>query len=191
MNKLLIVSNRLPVTIQKKKGELHFNPSVGGLATGLGSFYKSYDSMWVGWCGIPSEKIDVKEKENIESTLAKEFSSYPVFLSKRNIELYYSEFCNKTLWPLLHGFTQYVTYDKNSWKAYEKVNEIFANCIIEIAEPEDTVWVHDYHLMLLPHLLREKHPNMAIGFFLHTPFPSSDVFRLLPWREEIMCTIFL
>jgi trehalose 6-phosphate synthase/phosphatase len=186
MNRLLIVSNRLPVTVQKKKGRLYFSPSVGGLATGLGSFYKSYDSMWVGWCGIPSEKIDVKEKEKIEITLAKEFSSHPVFLSKRNIELYYGEFCNKTLWPLLHGFTQYVTYDKNSWKAYEKVNEIFADCVLAIAEPEDMVWVHDYHLMLLPHLLREKHPNMTIGFFLHTPFPSSDIFRLLPWREEIL-----
>jgi trehalose 6-phosphate synthase/phosphatase len=186
MNRLLIVSNRLPVTIQKKKGKLSFNQSVGGLATGLGSFYKSFDSMWVGWCGIPSEKIDVKEKEKIEITLAKEFSSHPVFLSKRNIELYYSEFCNKTLWPLLHGFTQYVTYDKNSWKAYEKVNEIFADCVLAIAEPEDMVWVHDYHLMLLPRLLKRKHPNMTIGFFLHTPFPSSDIFRLLPWREEIL-----
>jgi trehalose 6-phosphate synthase/phosphatase len=186
MNRLLIVSNRLPVTVQKKKGKLHFNPSVGGLATGLGSFYKSFNSMWVGWCGIPSEKIDSNEKEIIETKLKQEFSSYPVFLSKRNIESYYSEFCNKTLWPLLHGFTQYATYDKNSWKVYEKVNEIFANCIIEIAKPEDMVWIHDYHLMLLPSLLREEHSDMAIGFFLHTPFPSSDVFRLLPWREEIL-----
>jgi trehalose 6-phosphate synthase/phosphatase len=186
MNRLLIVSNRLPVTIQKKKGKLSFNQSVGGLATGLGSFYKSFDGKWIGWCGIPSEKIDMNEKENIENTLAKEFSSYPIFLSKRNVELYYGEFCNRTLWPLLHGFTQYVKYEKNSWKAYEKVNEIFANCILEIAEPEDMIWVHDYHLMLLPRLLKEEHPNTTIGFFLHTPFPSSDIFRLLPWREEIL-----
>jgi trehalose 6-phosphate synthase/phosphatase len=149
MNRLLIVSNRLPVTIQKKKEKLYFNPSV-------------------------------------ETKLEKEFSNYPVFLSKKNIESYYGEFCNKTLWPLLHGFTQYVTYDRNSWKTYEKVNEVFANGVLEIAEPEDVVWIHDYHLMLLPRLLREEHPDMAIGFFLHTPFPSSDVFRLLPWREQIL-----
>jgi trehalose 6-phosphate synthase/phosphatase len=186
MNRLLIASNRLPVTIQKKKDKLYFNQSVGGLATGLGSFYKSFNSKWIGWCGITSEKIGLAEKKIIETKLAKEFSSYPVFLSKRDVELYYSEFCNKTLWPLLHGFTQYATYDRNSWKVYEKVNEIFANSILEIAEPEDTVWVHDYHLMLLPNLLRKKHPNMAIGFFLHTPFPSPDIFRLLPWREEIL-----
>jgi trehalose 6-phosphate synthase/phosphatase len=187
MNRLLIVSNRLPVTIQKKKGKLSFNPSVGGLATGLGSFHKSFDSKWVGWCGITSEKIDSEEKIAIKTRLKKEFSSYPVFLSKREAELYYSEFCNKTLWPLLHGFTQYATYDRNSWKAYERVNEVFADSLLEIAEPDDMVWVHDYHLMLLPKLLRKKHPNMTIGFFLHTPFPSPDVFRLLPWREEILC----
>jgi trehalose 6-phosphate synthase/phosphatase len=186
MNRLLIVSNRLPVTIQKKKGQLYFNQSVGGLATGLGSFYKSFNSKWVGWCGITSEKIGLEEKKSIKTKLENVFSSYPVFLAKREVELYYSEFCNRTLWPLLHGFTQYATYDRNSWKAYEKVNEIFSNCISEIAEPKDTIWIHDYHLMLLPSLLRKKHPNTAIGFFLHTPFPSPDIFRLLPWREEIL-----
>jgi trehalose 6-phosphate synthase/phosphatase len=186
MNRLLIVSNRLPVTIQKKKKQLYFNPSVGGLATGLGSFYKSFNSKWIGWCGITSEKIGLEEKKAIETKLEKDFSSHPVFLSKRDVELYYSEFCNKTLWPLLHSFTQYATYDRNSWVTYKKVNEIFANSVLEIAEPEDMVWIHDYHLMLLPKLLRKKHPNMTIGFFLHTPFPNSDVFRLLPWRKEIL-----
>jgi trehalose 6-phosphate synthase/phosphatase len=186
MNRLLIISNRLPVTIQKKKEELYFNQSVGGLATGLGSFYKSFNSKWVGWCGIPSERIDLQDKRIIETKLEKEFSSFPVFLSRRNVELYYGEFCNKTLWPLLHGFTQYATYNKKSWKAYEKTNEIFAKGVLEIAKPEDMVWVHDYHLMLLPLILRKEFPDIAIGFFLHTPFPSSDVFRLLPWREEIL-----
>ena len=186
MNQLLIVSNRLPVTIQKKKEKLLFKQSVGGLATGLGSFYKSFNSKWIGWCGITSEKTDFEEKKNIEAKLEKDFSNYSVFLSKRQIELYYSEFCNKTLWPLLHGFTQYATYNKNSWNTYKKVNEIFAKAILEIADPGDVVWVHDYHLMLLPKLLKKEHPNIVVGFFLHTPFPSPDVFRLLPWREEIL-----
>lgn len=186
MNRLLIVSNRLPVTIQKKKEKIYFKQSLGGLATGLGSFYKSFNSKWIGWCGITSEKIDFDEKKNIEAKLEKEYSNYAVFLSRRQFELYYSEFCNKTLWPLLHGFTQYATYDKNSWKTYKKVNELFAHTVLENADSEDMVWVHDYHLMLLPKLLRKKHPNIAIGFFLHTPFPSPDVFRLLPWREELL-----
>jgi trehalose 6-phosphate synthase/phosphatase len=186
MNRLLIISNRLPVTVQKKKDELHFNQSVGGLATGLGSFYKSFNSKWVGWCGIPSERIDLNDKKIIETRLKEEFSSFPVFLSRKNVELYYGDFCNKTLWPLLHGFTQYATYNKNSWKAYKKTNEIFAKAVLEIAKTEDMIWVHDYHLMLLPLILRKELPEVAIGFFLHTPFPSSDVFRLLPWREEVL-----
>ena len=186
MNQLLIVSNRLPVTIQRKKEKLYFKQSVGGLATGLGSFYKSFNSKWVGWCGITSEKIDFEEKKKIEAKLDKDYSSYSVFLTRRQVELYYSEFCNKTLWPLLHGFTQFATYDRNSWKTYKKVNELFANTVLEIAEPEDFVWIHDYHLMLLPKLLQKEHRNIAVGFFLHTPFPSPDVFRLLPWREEIV-----
>lgn len=176
----------MPVTVQKKKEELHFNQSVGGLATGLGSFYKSFNSKWVGWCGIPSERIDLNDKKIIETRLKEGFSSFPVFLSRKNVELYYGDFCNKTLWPLLHGFTQYTTYNKNSWKAYKKTNEIFAKAVLEIAEPEDMIWVHDYHLMLLPLILRKEFPEVAIGFFLHTPFPSSDIFRLLPWREEVL-----
>jgi trehalose 6-phosphate synthase/phosphatase len=186
MNKLIIVSNRLPVTVQKKKEQLHFKQSLGGLATGLGSFYKSFNSEWVGWCGITSEKIDFEEQKIIKAKLKKDFSNYAVFLSRRQAESYYSEFCNKTLWPLLHGFTQYVTYDKNSWKTYKKVNELFANAVLEIADTEDMIWVHDYHLMLLPKFLKKTHPNIAIGFFLHTPFPSPDIFRLLPWREELL-----
>jgi trehalose 6-phosphate synthase/phosphatase len=186
MKQLLIVSNRLPVTIQKKKEKLQFKQSVGGLATGLGSFYKSFNSKWIGWCGITSEKIDFEEKKNIEDKLEKDFLSYSVFLSRRQVESYYSEFCNKALWPILHGFTQYATYDKNSWNTYKKVNELFASKVLEIANPEDVIWVHDYHLMLLPKLLKREHPNIGVGFFLHTPFPSPDIFRLLPWREEIL-----
>ena len=186
MSKLLIVSNRLPITIQKKREKLYFKQSLGGLATGLGSFYESFNSKWIGWCGIPIEKISLEEKNNLEAKLEKDFSNFSVFLSKRQIDLYYSEFCNKTLWPLLHGFTQYATYDKSSWKTYKRVNELFANTVLEIAEPGDIVWVHDYHLMLLPKRIKNMHPNMAVGFFLHTPFPSPDVFRLLPWREEIL-----
>jgi trehalose 6-phosphate synthase/phosphatase len=186
MNRLLIVSNRLPISVQKKKNTLSYSQSLGGLATGLGSFYKTCNSKWIGWSGIPSERINPEEKKTIESKLEKEFSSYPVFLSRNNVELYYSGFCNKTLWPLLHSFIQYATYDRASWEAYVKVNEIFANKTLEIAKPDDLIWIHDYHLMLLPKLLRKKLPETAVGFFLHTPFPSPDVFRLLPWREEIL-----
>jgi len=184
MRRLLIVSNRLPVSLEKRKGNLHFVPSVGGLATGLGSFHKSYNSIWIGWPGIDSEQIE-GEEEDIKARLQSE-RCYPVFLSRNDIEDYYHGFCNKTIWPLFHYFTEYVVYSKNLWQAYERVNEVFSNTVVKVAEPGDIIWVQDYHLMLLPKLLRERLPEAAIGVFLHIPFPSFEIFRLLPWRKQIL-----
>ncbi|MFW6117238.1 MAG: bifunctional alpha,alpha-trehalose-phosphate synthase (UDP-forming)/trehalose-phosphatase [Thermoproteota archaeon] len=186
MNRLLVVSNRLPVTIEKEEEALNFKASVGGLATGLSSFYKSRNGLWIGWSGISSQKLTKSEEEKIEEDLQVDFDSYPVFLSQKDVDRYYYGFCNKTLWPLFHGFPQYTVYDKRFWNAYKRVNEFFAEAVVKIADPEDTIWIHDYHLMILPRLLREKLEETAIGFFLHTPFPPCEVFRLLPWREEIL-----
>ena len=99
---------------------------------------------------------------------------------------YYHGFCNRTIWPLFHYFPLYTTYSEEYWQAYERVNTAFANIVAGIAKPNDIIWVHDYHLMLLPKLLRERLPRATVGFFLHIPFPSFEVFRLLPWREQIM-----
>jgi trehalose 6-phosphate synthase/phosphatase len=186
MKRLLIVSNRLPVSIERRKGALHFQPSVGGLATGLGSFYRSYDSIWVGWPGITVNKKEGNEKEVLEQRLLSEFHCQPVFLSSADVENYYHGFCNKTLWPLFHYFTQYVVYDESLYKSYERVNRLFCDAVIEIAKEDDIIWVHDYHLMLLPKLIRDRIQNAAIGFFLHIPFPTYEIFHLLPWRKEIL-----
>ncbi len=186
MQRLLLVSNRLPVTIEKQKGAMHFHQSVGGLATGLGSFYKNYDSMWIGWCGLPSNNLDQQTRRNIESELLSRHHSYPIFLSKYDIKMFYSSFCNKTLWPLFHYFTDYTIFDHESWKAYQNINRLFLHDILRIARPDDIIWIHDYHLMLLPQMIRERLPHTQIGFFLHIPFPSFEIFRLLPWRKEIV-----
>ena len=186
MQRLLIVSNRLPVTIEKRKDGLYFRPSPGGLATGLGSFYKVYDSIWVGWPGITSDKTDIKERKGIEAKLMSQFNCHPVFLSQNDIERYYYGFSNKTLWPLFHYFTQYVIHDKNFWETYKRVNELFSEVVSKIAKEDDTIWIHDYHLMLVPQYIRERLPDATVGFFHHIPFPSFEIFRLLPWREEIL-----
>lgn len=183
MSKLLIVSNRLPVSIRREKGRLRFQPSVGGLATGLASFYKERQGLWIGWPGVPEE--EVPRKQEIQEKLAKALC-HPVFLSQSDVKDYYRGFCNRTIWPLFHYFTQYPVYDQGLWEAYRRVNEAFCRVVIEAAEPGDTIWVHDYHLMLLPQLIREELPEATIGFFLHIPFPSSEVFRLLPWRKEVV-----
>ncbi|MDY7019419.1 MAG: trehalose-6-phosphate synthase, partial [Chloroflexota bacterium] len=185
MQRLIIVSNRLPVIIEKRKNELYFEPSVGGLATGLVSFHKSYNSVWIGWPGIDSEKIKGSEEEEIKTRLRSE-NCYPVFLSQNDVEDYYHGFCNRTIWPLFHYFTDHAVYKEDSWQAYERVNEAFSNAVVEVAEPGDIIWVHDYQLMLLPGFLRQRLSEAIVGFFLHIPFPSFETFRLLPWRKQIL-----
>lgn len=183
MSRLLIVSNRLPVTILKKKNGYHFSPSIGGLATGLQSCRARHENLWIGW---PGELDDREDFETITERLIKEFSCYPVYLSRSDVEEYYGGFSNKTIWPLFHYFPMYAAYDEAYWKAYRRVNQAFCNKIMKVAKSGDVIWVHDYHLMLLPEMLREKLQDATIGFFLHIPFPSFELFRLLPWRRELL-----
>jgi len=187
--RLCIVSNRLPFTVAEKEGELKFKASVGGLVSGLNAYLGSLNStmsyIWVGWPGIAA-KDDIKEK--LKSKALSDFHACPVFLPETIMEKFYNGFCNKTIWPLFHYLPSYAVYDEDYWDCYKEVNETFCNAIIEIIQPDDVLWIHDYHLMLLPKLLREKMPDIPIGFFLHIPFPSYEIFRLLPgkWRREIL-----
>jgi len=185
MSRLLIISNRLPLNVEKRDGKLHFQPSLGGLATALGAFYKSRPSLWIGWPGIEQEKVEKGEEKEIEDKLAEE-RCYPVFLSGKDVDDFYFGFCNQTIWPLFHYFPQYVEYDPVLWQAYQRVNEIFADAIVSVAREDDIFWVQDYHFMLLPKLIRDRLPKATIGFFLHIPFPAYEVYRLLPWRREIL-----
>jgi trehalose 6-phosphate synthase/phosphatase len=170
--------------MSRREGKVILEPSAGGLATGLGSIYRTRDSLWVGWPGVSRERI-AKEKEDIKSRLARD-RFHPVWLSQHDIENHYFGFCNKTIWPLFHYLSLYTIYSKNYWEAYKRVNREFCDEVLKVAEEGDVIWIHDYHLMLLPKMLREKLPEASIGFFLHIPFVSSEVFRLLPWRREIL-----
>lgn len=186
MSKIIFVSNRLPITIEQSDSGLVFKPSIGGLATGLGSVHQSEESLWVGWCGLPSEKLSVGEKKELEERLPEEHGSIPVFLSDDEMKHYYYGFCNRTVWPLFHYFNNYTDYNHENWNYYRNVNNKFFLELSNIIDEQDTIWVHDYQLMLLPALIREKFPKVKIGFFLHIPFPSYEIFRLLPWRSEIL-----
>jgi trehalose 6-phosphate synthase/phosphatase len=183
MSRLIIISNRLPITINREAGELHYYPSAGGLATGLNSLDDSYNKLWIGWPGVDVE--DAAERDEIRTDLAKR-SLAPVFLTEREIDLYYEGFSNKSIWPHFHYFTEYTNYNDEMWEAYQEVNYKFFQETEKHIREDDMVWVHDYQLMLLPALIREKFPKVSIGFFLHIPFPSYEVFRILPWREEIL-----
>lgn len=183
MGRIIIVSNRLPVKTQQKDGELVYKPSEGGLATGLGSVYRKRNNLWIGWPGTYIESYQ-QEKE-VKQALA-EASMFPVFLTRKEIKEYYEGFSNETLWPTFHYFPQYAVYEQKFWEAYVNVNQKFCDEVARIVKAGDTVWINDYQLLLLPSMLREKFPKLSIGFFLHIPFPSYEIFRLLPWREELL-----
>jgi trehalose 6-phosphate synthase/phosphatase len=185
MGQLLVVANRLPLNMIRKAGEMHFRPSPGGLAVGLSSLPESGKRFWLGWPGVTKENLKVDEKEQIRERLAA-VDCHPVFLSRRQMEGYYQGFCNKTIWPLFHYFPRRTVYEDHFWKTYNQVNKTFCDEVMKIARPGDFIWVHDYQLMLLPQLLRQKLPDSNIGFFLHIPWPSFELFRLLPWREQIL-----
>lgn len=183
MSKLIVVSNRLPVHVSKKEGKFVFRSSSGGLATGISSIKSDEDMVWVGWPGIISRSA--KAKTHIREELAKN-NLVPVFLTQNKVEKYYEGFSNRTIWPLFHYFSQHVVYDDVLWRAYESVNHAFATIILDVYEPGDKIWVHDYQLLLLPGILRQHLPEAAIGFFLHIPFPSFELFRTLPWRQQLL-----
>lgn len=183
MSRTIIVSNRLPTKVQRGPDGLHFKPSEGGLATGLGSIYKADGNVWVGWPGLevtaPEEQAHVTEELRADSMA-------PVFLTEAEIRDYYEGFSNSTLWPTFHYFTQFATYDDVHWQAYVAANEKFCAAVLAEAGPEDTIWVHDYQLLLLPEMLRRARPQATIGFFLHIPFPSYELIRVLPWGPELL-----
>lgn len=182
MSKTIIVSNRLPVKVEVTTQGLTMKPSEGGLATGLSSVAKNGNNWWIGW---PGTEIPYNQVKNLTSQL-KEMRLSPVFLTEQEIELFYEGFSNEILWPIFHYMSPYARYDDKYWNVYRQVNEKYKQAVLQVAEPGDTIWIHDYHLLLLPGLIREAQPGVTIGFFQHIPFPSFELFRLIPWRAELL-----
>jgi trehalose 6-phosphate synthase/phosphatase len=195
--RLILVSNRLPFKITEKKGEIEFSPSTGGLVSSIKSYVQKMNAVpgynkencpvWVGTSDISEKKL--KETLQAGSLVHDDFELAPVFLPSATNDKFYNGFCNDTIWPLFHYFPSYAKFDDDDYYAsYVKANSIFCEKVLEIYRPGDIIWIHDYHLMLLPALLRKNLPNASIGFFLHIPFPSFELFRLIPskWRKEIL-----
>lgn len=179
MQSLINVSNRLPVTVAET-----ITPSAGGLVQAVEGFRAEYDFQWIGWAGATVEDPEAQKK--ISTELQERFGYTPLFLTEDAVADYYTGFSNSSLWPLLHYLPSYASYDRRWFEAYINVNGTFAQVMVSRAKPGDMVWVHDYHLMLLPALLREQRPDLKIGFFLHTPFPSYEIFRCHPNRRELL-----
>jgi len=185
--RLVIVANRLPISIRSLK-PLDFQKSPGGLVSGIETFIRKAGIsswIWIGWAGSNLKKKDLN---NIKDVLPQEHNCLPVYVPEKLMDRFYNGFCNRTLWPLFHSMPTLATYEKTFWESYLEVNRIFLKAILEHIEVDDEtyLWIHDYHLMPIPSMLRESLPIAKIGFFLHIPFPPPEIFAQLPWRREVL-----
>jgi trehalose 6-phosphate synthase/phosphatase len=190
MSRLLIISNRLPFSLDASGPEPAIRQSSGGLVSALkGYFEQSGESrftekIWVGSCDFSEEDWNT----NKDKLKGADFSIEPIFIEPDLYISYYNGFSNSTIWPLFHYFPSLTEFVKEDFDAYFKVNRLFADRIGELMLPDDVIWVHDYQLMILPQLIRKKNSSATIGFFLHIPFPSYEMLRLLPseWKRIIL-----
>jgi trehalose 6-phosphate synthase/phosphatase len=175
-SKVIIASNRLPVNITEEAGKLVLNRSVGGLATALGSVMDMYPMLWIGWPGLKKKLTKKQLKElRFPDTLV------PVTITAKQLKGYYDNLANGMLWPIMHGIKPTRLSTTTDWESMEEVTTHFADAIQQNREDQDVIWVHDYHLVLLPKMLRDRGVQNRIGFFLHTPFPPAKV--LFKWRR--------
>lgn len=192
--KLITVSYRLPERFSVMRSKLVLSPSAGGLATALSSYFSGNDKKhqeyralhWIGVSDINKKTFDkISDSETVESNGV---TMHPIFLPDRLKEDFHDGFCNSVIWPLFLYFPSFAVYKSEYFEGYVKANELMLEKILEVYVPGDTIWIHDYHWMLLPSMLRERLPDAKIGFFLHIPFPSFELFRLLPkpWRVHLL-----
>jgi trehalose 6-phosphate synthase len=175
----VVVANRLPVDLEKlPDGTQRWKRSPGGLVTALEPMLRSRDGAWVGWPGLADADVGPLVEEGLHL--------HPVRLSLEEVENYYEGFSNSTLWPLYHDVVAAPAFHRHWWQAYVRVNQRFAEAVAEVAAEGATVWVQDYQLQLLPAALRTLRPDLRIGFFLHIPFPPTELFMQLPWRTRIV-----
>jgi trehalose 6-phosphate synthase/phosphatase len=181
VRRLIIASNRLPVSVREEHGLLSLSRSNGGLATALASLFDQDSSLWVGWTGYRCQL----SLSDIESLGLPPYVA-PVNLTKKEISGYYDHFSNGILWPLAHGLPMTSVFSDDLWQDVQSVTKRFAEAIESVVRPSDIIWVHDYHLMLLPGMLRSRGIKNRIGFFLHTPFPSPKFAARMPHFQDIM-----
>lgn len=175
---ILVVSNRLPITVQKGPRGLEVRPSAGGLVSALEPVLRRRGGTWLGWPGADLGEDKLPSKDTYEMRA--------VPLAEAEVARYYHGFSNRTLWPLFHCFSGHARFDRQDWQVYERVNERFAAAVVDAGTDRDVIWIHDYHLMLTPRLVRNAARDARLAFFLHIPFPPYDLFRLLPWNREIL-----
>ncbi len=185
MGRLIVVSNRLPVTLEHSAAGWVAKPSSGGLATAMDPILRQNGGTWIGWPG-EHDSLNQADCERILNESGATHKFHPIDTEGFSFLDFYQGYPNQAVWPLFHYFPSQMLFQPGSWEAYVEGNRRFCNAVEQDYQPGDLIWIHDYHLMLLPAMLREKLPSAKIGFFLHIPFPSSELFSNLPRREEVL-----
>lgn len=184
----VVVANRLPVSAETTADATTWTRSPGGLVSALEPVLRSHDAVWVGWSGrtAPDPQDDTATPLEPVPDSAGPCALREVELTAADVESFYEGFSNSTLWPLYHDAIATPAYHRHTWEDYVRVNRMFADTVAEHSTQGATVWVHDYQLQLVPGMLRERRPDLRIGFFLHIPFPPAELFAQLPWRRQVM-----
>ncbi|CAM8979616.1 unnamed protein product [Rhodiola kirilowii] len=191
-DRIIIVANQLPVKAKRRPDDKGWSFSWDEDSLLLQLKDGLADDMEVLYVGSLRMDVDVNEQDDVSQLLLERFKCVPAFLPADISEKFYDGFCKQHLWPLFHYMLPFSAahggrFDRSLWEAYVAANKIFSQRVIEIINPEDDyVWIHDYHLMVLPTFLRRRFNRLRMGFFLHSPFPSSEIYKTLPVREEIL-----
>jgi trehalose 6-phosphate synthase/phosphatase len=187
--KLVVVSNREPYSFKPEGERIDPVKSMGGLVSALDPVVAETRGRWICWEGASPSAAETfrQAMQAIEDKqLELPYALHGVPVSEEEIRHYYFGYANQVLWPLFHYFTDRCHFYREHWEHYRTVNRKFARMIIDNTEPEDLIWIQDYHLMLAPGLVRQAQPDRNLGFFCHIPFPHADVFRILPQRKDIL-----
>ncbi len=186
--RLVIVSNRLPIVLNKGADEWNVEPGSGGLVTALAPVLKNRGGVWIGWTGVTEEETRSIDLSTLLKSAAGQsgYTLKPVNLSESEIKNFYYGFSNEIIWPLFHDLQTRCNFAPKYWNSYKAVNLKFAEAIAKNTKNDDYIWVHDYHLMNVASELKQMNVNNKTGFFLHIPFPSLDIFVKLPWRFQIL-----
>lgn len=196
LQRIIMVSNRLPISLKRSNGAWDITFSSGGLVAALSGLKEDVEFVWVGWIGL---EVPESERQSLVDLLNIEYPFLlPVFLDAHIVSKYYNGFCNDVLWPILHYTPmpmfqagRSMRFDDSLWEAYEFANASFSDIVCQEYTEGDVIWCHDYHLMSLPALIRQRIPEANIGWFLHTPFPSSDVYKMLPVRKQLLEAVLM
>jgi trehalose 6-phosphate synthase len=182
--RLIVVSNRLPITIEVADNKFRLQPSSGGVVSALVPILRESKGCWVGWTGTDYDDTLVELVNDWKST--QPFTVAPVYLSAEEKGCFYHGCSNEVIWPLFHGLPSRCTFNSAYWRGYCKATAKFADAVEDVASEGDFIWVHDYHLMMLAGGLRARGFRERMAYFHHIPFPSPDVFEMLPWRTELL-----